>query len=639
MIYSDMNVLGNVDADGFTINDIPVGTSSDSYWSQNGSDIFYNLGNVGIGTITPAEPLDVQGNIHASGTITSGSSITIDGTADRITSSSGTIDFDDENIVTTGKATIGPGHTNTGPNAFVAGLGNIATGDLATVSGGAGNTANGARSSIGGGEINFAESTWVTVGGGFGDTASGGAATIAGGYDNAARKWCATVGGGYSNDASGSYSIVGGGLSNRASGDWSAVTGGNGNQARARESAIGGGWNNATDGQWSNISGGYASTAAGDFSHIGGGWHNSVQGEYSAILGGYADTIGASADYSYLFGIGSRLDDDSTFMVDMPHIFLQGEIFQANSAGDTTCNMKWGSNGAGIITTIGPNSNNTRLTSLVDYPNNGVVAVRDANSQYSAYMYVFPEDNFGYVHTNGPNGNGNTMLTCVVGDPNRGAVGIIDSLDEQIGWFLVNEYSAGTVGLLGQNYYYNVYIGIPGPPNDDPNNGMIGVCDNDGILQAWMYVDTSGQGIVWGDQVGIKADNPKQPGTDVWYCALEGPEAAAYARGTGHLVNGRADVTLPDHFTSVASSQGITVQIIPLSGESKGLAVVEKSTDRFAVRELNNGSGTYDFDFMVTAVRKGHEDYQVIRPAMKTQPAELGAAPDGSEIQLKQRFR
>jgi hypothetical protein len=155
-------------------------------------------------------------------------------------------------------------------------------------------------------------------------------------------------------------------------------------------------------------------------------------------------------------------------------------------------------------------------------------------------------------------------------------------------------------------------------------------------------VNASGQGIVWGDVKSFRVANPNEPGTDIWYSCLEGPEAAAYVRGTGHLVNGRASVSLPDHFTAVASSKGITVQVTPLSGESKGLAVVEKGTEKFAVRELNNGNGTYDFDFMVTAVRKGHEDYQVIRAAMRTQPPALGAAPvaapgaapEGSDVQL-----
>jgi hypothetical protein len=64
-------------------------------------------GNVGIGTLSPTEKLEVDGNIKASGTITSGNSITIDGTNDKITASSGKIDFDDEDIVTTGRVGIG----------------------------------------------------------------------------------------------------------------------------------------------------------------------------------------------------------------------------------------------------------------------------------------------------------------------------------------------------------------------------------------------------------------------------------------------------------------------------------------------------------------------------------------------------
>lgn len=65
---------------------------------------------------------------------------------------------------------------------------------------------------------------------------------------------------------------------------------------------------------------GYINRVLGNYATIGGGTKNRVDGDYSSIPGGYADTIDATADYSYLFGIGSKLTQDSTFMVDMPHV-------------------------------------------------------------------------------------------------------------------------------------------------------------------------------------------------------------------------------------------------------------------------------------------------------------------------------
>jgi len=48
------------------VNGVPLGMG---YWTLLGSNIYYNNGNVGIGTINPTEKLEVMGNIKASGMI------------------------------------------------------------------------------------------------------------------------------------------------------------------------------------------------------------------------------------------------------------------------------------------------------------------------------------------------------------------------------------------------------------------------------------------------------------------------------------------------------------------------------------------------------------------------------------------
>jgi hypothetical protein len=114
--------------------------------------------------------------------------------------------------------------------------------------------------------------------------------------------------------------------------------------------------------------------------------------------------------------------------------------------------------------------------------------------------------------------------------------------------------------------------------------------------------------IVYGEKRFANPD-PKDPNKVISYISLEGGEAGVYTRGTAQLINGEAVVNLPEHFTHIASEEGITVGLTPL-GKWLQLYVSEKSSNRITVREANNVNGR--FDYIVQGIRKGHENYQPV---------------------------
>jgi len=196
-------------------------------------------------------------------------------------------------------------------NTICGGEGNASGGWAATVCGGSHNAAVGDRAFIGGGSLNKANGPYGAIGGGSNNVIDGGRSAIAGGYQNYAAGSRSTVGGGWLDSALADHSTVGGGQGNTAAGD---------------RSTVGGGYLNKATGGFSAISGGNTNNAEGISAYVGGGSRNSVEANHSAILGGYSDTITSTAAYSYLFGIGSKLTEDSTFMVDMPHVRIGDEI-------------------------------------------------------------------------------------------------------------------------------------------------------------------------------------------------------------------------------------------------------------------------------------------------------------------------
>jgi hypothetical protein len=322
-------------------------------WAGYFNGTGYFAGNVGVGTETPAEMLDVAGNLLVSG-----------------------------------KATIGPGNTNTGTSAFVAGQDNTASNNYAAVGGGRNNVASGQyaeTATVNGGMFNTASSSAATICGGDFNSASGPFAIVAGGTENSVSGGDAnTIAGGIGNTISGegaesfigsgyyneintglgsfiagglhndinnahrcfigggvsntihnlaeksfiaggevntisvSNSFIGAGASNSVSGQYSAVGGGRGNVISGQSATIGGGMSSIASGYRSAIGGGAYNKARGSYSVVSGGGgdvpadSNAAAGNYSTVPGGYRNIAGG--DYSFAAGRRAQANHNGAFV-------------------------------------------------------------------------------------------------------------------------------------------------------------------------------------------------------------------------------------------------------------------------------------------------------------------------------------
>lgn len=225
----------------------------------------------------------------------------------------------------------------------------------------------------------------------------------------------------------------------------------------------------------------------------------------------------------------------------------------------------------------------------------------------------FLDSGTGIFETYG-SGNGNipnVSMNHLNGFPNNGYLSIYDAQGVERGGIYANEVNTGHAVTRGPNGDVNLNLSYL---VDNPNHGYIEVADANGIGQVSMFVDANGFGtIIASGAKSFVSKHPLQPGKEIWYAAVEGPEAAAFVRGTGQLVNGRARIDFPEHFEVLINANSLTIVLTPLSPASKGMAVFNKSVSGFEVQELFEGTGTYEFDWEAKAVRKGFENFQVVR--------------------------
>lgn len=228
---------------------------------------------------------------------------------------------------------------------------------------------------------------------------------------------------------------------------------------------------------------------------------------------------------------------------------------------------------------------------------------------------------FGFMNTYGDNSTLNFVVGTVNGsNGNVGWAGVYNANGEdRVRMTIIPASGNGSLGLYGNNASTNVLLSASSGTGGE-NRGYMAVADATSTYQAGAYVDANSNGVLFADIKNFRMDHPTQKDKEIWYACVEGPEAAAYMRGTGQLVNGEAFIPFPEHFQLVINPTSLTIITTPGSADTYGLAVVEKKSDGFKVKELKGGTGTFSFDWEAKAVRKGFENYQAVRPKGEAEP-------------------
>jgi hypothetical protein len=345
--------------------------------------------------------------------------------------------------------------------------------------------------------------------------------------------------------------------------------------------------------------------------------------------------------------VGYRAGDANSTGLD--NVFVGANAGFANSTGSNNTfvgNFTWGTDSLQNAAAIGANARVTQSNSLV-LGSGASVGIGTSAPQQKLHV-----DGTSEILSTGTGGGFKFR--------DRGSTSTADDWVWYSNANIARFFRAGTGDLITIGTNGNVGIGVPSPAfplevrtaaSDRAgffhnlrtvgfNYGLYGVADGTGALQnigvrgdasgatdfnmgAYMFATGNN---AYGLYVGAGTKNwvnphPADPTRSIVYVTLEGAESGAYWRGKGRTINGKATIVLPEHFQLATSPESdITVTVTPRSVRSKGLAVVSSSNHDFAVEELLNGRGNYEFDYIVIGIRRGYETWDPIKDMLDYVP-------------------
>ncbi len=302
-------------------------------------------------------------------------------------------------------------------------------------------------------------------------------------------------------------------------------------------------------------------------------------------------------------GVPPTLAGDITGGITMNSISrIQGKILNAiNPLNGQVLKFNGSSWGAGI-------DNDNQNLSI----NGTTLSISGGNS------INLPSGGSNYWTANGNNIYKNNSGSVLIGLTSLPSNGSTLSLKGTCGIYNTNNYKVieltpsnteeGIIKVLSPSLLNFNYMGF----NLDNQYPLMGIGVGSSIRAGFKYLNSSSTE-VFANVKTFVMDHPLKLDSVIVFASVEGPEAAAYERGTAYLVNGRAKVLFSDYFSLIVNHTSTTISLTPISLDSKGLTIIEKNKDGFTVGELYGGNGNYSFDWEVKGVRKGYENFHVIR--------------------------
>jgi len=181
--------------------------------------------------------------------------------------------------------------------------------------------------------------------------------------------------------------------------------------------------------------------------------------------------------------------------------------------------------------------------------------------------------------------------------------------------------SVSNYGVLGRSRYIGVYGALLDSADLLIAFGLLGTTygtAGDATTGPWGVFSFGNLGAT-GTKHFVEP-HPSDPRKVILYSSIEGRTVDTYFRGTGHTVDGRAVIEVPEDFRIVTAEEGLTVQLTPV-GPLAMMSVESQDLNQIVVRSSKDVA----FHYRVEGLRRAFKDLQPVQTGNEFMPASANA--------------